>query len=389
MTHVLPNSQLLTRLENDIAGRKQTENALFQQKALFEAVFRDVQDAMCIANTKREILMCNPAMINTFGYQQEELIGQKTAILYETGDEFEQQGSERFNLSAVDKTKPCVVNYRRKNGEIFPGEMVDSIIKNESGEAVGFIGVIRDITERVQIDESSRDKAALEESYKELESFSYSIAHDLQTPLRAISGFSQILSDSAQSRLNDEEQKYLARIIAASNNMSVLIDDILDLSCLSRCDVQCTTVNMSLLANQIIRRLEESCPDRVVNREIQDNLIAAGDAQLIEVLLRNLIDNAWKYTRDKSPAQIEFGSTEINKQSVYYVRDNGVGFNMKYADKLFKPFHRLHSQSEFEGTGIGLATIHRIVQRHNGKVWAEAKENSGATFYFTFKNLTL
>ncbi|WP_455203719.1 PAS domain-containing sensor histidine kinase, partial [Kaarinaea lacus] len=378
---------ILQATVRDITDRKRVEEQLNRQKTLFEAVFRDVPDTMLIADVNRKIMMCNPAFTRMFLYRSEEIVGQTKEILYESLEEFERLGRERFNLSAEEKVKPYVMNYKRKGGELFPGETVGAPIRDEDGFSIGFMVVIRDISERIQAEEEiNRQKAELETSNKELESYSYSIAHDLRSPLRAITGFSQILMADAKDKLNAEDLDHLSRIIDAGKNLSNLIDDILELSRISRRELSIGTVNLSNVGNDIILRLQQSQPNKQVQWQAQENLIAKGDVRLLEVALQNLIENAWKYSRDKTPATIELGAAIVNKEKAYYVKDNGVGFDMAYKDKLFKPFHRLHSLQEFEGTGIGLATVHRIIQRHGGRVWVEAAENQGAAFYFTLSN---
>jgi light-regulated signal transduction histidine kinase (bacteriophytochrome) len=229
--------------------------------------------------------------------------------------------------------------------------------------------------------------ADLEASNKELESYSYSIAHDLRAPLRSIVSFSQILQEDTKDKLTSEDLDNLHRVISAGKRMSRLIDDILELSRITRTELHYGTVNLSKLAHEILYRLRHAHPEKQAQWTVHDNLVVNGDARLLEVALQNLIENAWKYTRDISPAQIEIGSEYIQGETAYFVKDNGVGFNMAHANKLFKPFHRLHTPQEFEGTGIGLATVQRIIQRHGGRVWSQSEKNKGATFYFTLPTI--
>jgi light-regulated signal transduction histidine kinase (bacteriophytochrome) len=219
---------------------------------------------------------------------------------------------------------------------------------------------------------------------KELEAFSYSVSHDLRAPLRSIDGFSQALLEDCQEQLDTTGQDYLRRIRAATQRMGQLIDDLLNLSRVTRCDMHIEAVDLSLLASNICTELQQNQPERQVEYAIQTALITQGDTRLLNVLLENLLNNAWKFTSKKPTAKIEMGM--ITSQSgipTYFVRDDGAGFDMIYIDKLFAPFQRLHSFQEFLGNGIGLATVQRIVHRHGGSVWAEAEVNRGATFYFT------
>jgi PAS domain S-box-containing protein len=221
---------------------------------------------------------------------------------------------------------------------------------------------------------------------QELESFSYSVAHDLRAPLRAVDGFSRLLIEDYGEHLELEGQMYLGRIRAAIQRMSQLIDDLLGLSRLVRSEMHISSVNLSEIARAVADELRQSEPERDVKVEIADGLIAKGDARLLEVVLDNLLGNAWKFTSKISPAHIEFGakpSGTLPGSGTFYVRDNGAGFSMEYVDKLFGAFQRLHNDGDFPGTGIGLATVKRIIYRHGGRVWAEAAEGQGATFYFT------
>jgi len=229
------------------------------------------------------------------------------------------------------------------------------------------------------------DKRAkqLEDSNRELESYSYSIAHDLRAPLRTITAFSQILLEDADARLNKSERDYLNRIVHAGKYMAELIDDILELSRLTRLNIQHVNVDLTTIANECIYGLETGDPGRNVKVEIEEQMIASGDAKLLRVVLHNLLNNAWKFTRNCNNPEIKMGILKRGLNRVFYIKDNGIGFDMKYAKKIFGIFQRLHTRDEFEGTGIGLASVERVIARHGGKIWVDAKQNEGATFYFT------
>lgn len=218
---------------------------------------------------------------------------------------------------------------------------------------------------------------------KELESFSYSVSHDLRAPLRSIDGFSQALLEDYENQLDDLGQHYLIRLRTASQTMGELIDNMLILSRVTRHDIQQQTVNMSDIAESIAENLRQQDKARNVTFEFQDELKIQGDAHLIKIMLDNLIGNAWKYSSKTAQAKIEFGKIRQKGEDVYYIKDNGSGFDMKYASKLFVAFQRLHSAIDYAGSGVGLATVYRIVNRHNGRIWAEAAPDKGATFYFT------
>ncbi len=234
------------------------------------------------------------------------------------------------------------------------------------------------------MEEANRE---LEVTNRELEAFSYSVSHDLRAPLRSIDGFSQILLEDYADELDEEGKDYLGRVRAASQRMGRLIDDLLGLSRVTRGALRREGVNLSSLAQEVADGLGESRPDRDVDFEIEEGIEVHGDPRLIRVALTNLIGNAFKFTEREKRAKISFGQdrklSQLGRVPVYYVRDNGAGFDMEYADKLFGAFQRLHGTNEFEGTGIGLATVQRIVHRHGGRVWAEGEVGRGATFFFT------
>lgn len=258
-------------------------------------------------------------------------------------------------------------------------------LQNDDGATDAILHTSSDIPNLAATQEVlSQRTLQLEAANRELESFSYSVSHDLQAPLRVINGFSQVLWNNYQSSLDNRARHYLQRIQANSQRMSNLIDALLQLSRVTRSQMKTVTVNLSEIALDIIEELQGEAPERQIEFEIASNLIAKGDPQLLRIVLSNLLNNAWKYTSKRSLAKIEFNVLPDNKsQSTYYVRDNGAGFDLEYAGKLFTAFKRLHSQQEFPGTGIGLATVQRIIYRHGGRVWAEGECDHGATIYFS------
>ncbi len=253
------------------------------------------------------------------------------------------------------------------------------------------IAIVRTITERKQAEEEIRQLNVdlqrraheLEAANKELESFSYSVSHDLRAPLRHVDGFSKALLEDFGERLDDDGKMYVQRLRAAAQGMGQLIDDMLKLANVTSCELSRQKVNLSRIAQIIALELKQTQPEREVTFSIADNVTAFGDARLLRVVLANLLGNAWKYTGKRDEATIEFGVTEAGGAMAYFVRDNGAGFDVTYADKLFGAFQRLHTSEEFEGSGVGLATVQRIVRRHGGNVWAEGEVGKGATFYFT------
>lgn len=244
----------------------------------------------------------------------------------------------------------------------------------------------REIAVRVQVEEALRQaKALAEAASKELEAFSYSVAHDLRAPLRHIDGFSQALLEDCAARLDADGARYLKNVREAAQQMGQLIDDLLNLSRVTRADLNRKSVDVSAHVRSVIEKLQESQPERKVELVVQDGVVAVADPRLFDVVLTNLLTNAWKFTGKCSNARIEFATQGDENPTVFFVRDNGAGFDPRYADKLFGVFQRLHAADEFEGTGIGLATVRRIVGRHGGRVWAEAEVDRGATFYFTIE----
>jgi signal transduction histidine kinase len=227
----------------------------------------------------------------------------------------------------------------------------------------------------------------IEQSNRELESFSYSISHDLRAPLRAIDGFSKALLDEYSGKLDEQGCHYLQRVRTGAQKMSMLINELLDLSRVSRGALRKELINLSELARGIVSDLQSRDPDRKVAVEIPDGLLATADKRLLKIVILNLLSNAWKYTARASYAQIAFGQSNHGDETVFYVRDNGVGFDMAFAGRLFAPFQRLHRKSEFDGTGIGLATAQRVISRHGGRIWGEAAVDTGATFYFTLGDI--
>jgi light-regulated signal transduction histidine kinase (bacteriophytochrome) len=223
----------------------------------------------------------------------------------------------------------------------------------------------------------------LDYANKELESFSYSVAHDLKTPISAIKGFSTILSEDYSSVLDQEGASYLKRICENTEKMTALINDLLHLSRVSLHELHIEHVNISDIVISLTDELKQACPDRRVAISIEPNQIVNGDRSLLKIALSNLINNSWKYTSKQNNASITFGVDVIKKKPTYFIKDNGSGFDMNKASDLFKPFKRLHSDSEFPGTGIGLSIVERIIRKHNGHIWGEGKPGEGATFYFT------
>ncbi|WP_051181077.1 ATP-binding protein [Thermithiobacillus tepidarius DSM 3134] len=279
----------------------------------------------------------------------------------------------------------------RKDGSRFWASGTLTALRDERGRLRGYAKILRDRTEQKLAEEQLlRLNAQLEQRLAEigtlnheLEAFSYSVSHDLRAPLRAIDGFSQILQEDYAERLDDAGQDYLNRVRGAAQRMGQLIDDLLRLAQVPRGELQRESIDLSQLAQRIAAGLAASQPVRRVEFVIAPAVMACADLRLLQIAMENLLGNAWKFTGKQADARIEFGAFAQDGQTVYFVRDNGAGFDMSYAHKLFGAFQRLHGAEEFAGTGIGLATVARIIARHGGRIWAEGAVGQGATFYFT------
>lgn len=309
---------------------------------------------------------------------------------------------DRMVARAADPAKGRLqVDFRMigKDGETRYVRSVGKTYFDEGKEPMRMVGVIIDVTDLRIAEAEIRDlnrnlerrvadrTAELSQALHEIEAFSYSVSHDLRAPLRAINGFSQALMDDYQDKIDGEGRDFLQRIVASCQRMGQLIDDLLELSRVTRREMRGEPVDLSTLAREIASSLRSSSPERRVKFQIEDNLTVLGDSNLLGIALENLIRNAWKFSGQKEEAFIEVGRTTEKGEEAFFVRDNGAGFDMAFVDKLFGVFQRLHPAGEFEGTGIGLATVRRIIERHGGKVWAAGELNRGATFYFTVPHI--
>jgi signal transduction histidine kinase len=297
-------------------------------------------------------------------------------------------------IRAGETYRAEIVN-RHRDGSTYPADLLISPVRDAAGSVTHFVVVQRDITDRKRADDALRHFSAelehrvaertaqLESANRELESFSYSVSHDLRAPLRAVDGFSRMLEDDYADHLDAEGIRLLQRIRGGAHRMGELIDDLLRLSRLQRGQLHHGRIDLSALVRASAAELRCAAPQRAVELVIADGVVVEGDRQLLTVALHNLLDNAWKYTSKRATARIEFGTTAGEDGPVYFVRDDGAGFDMRYVGKLFGAFQRLHGVEEFEGTGIGLASVQRIIARRGGRVWAEAAVDGGATFFFT------
>lgn len=343
----------------------------------FDRFFTLSLDMLCIAGIDGYFRRLNPAF-DALGYSREELTSRPFLDFVHPDD----QAATLAEVAKLSTGVPTIFfenRYRCKDGSY------RWLAWTSAPDASGTLyAVARDITELKRIQrELVRAKEIAEAANRELEAFSYSVAHDLRAPLRGIDGFSQALLEDCGDKLDEEGLKYLRFIRESAQLMARLIDDMLTLSRVTRAEISRETVDLSSLARLTCARLERNEPGRSVEVVIQDGVVGHGDPRLLGVVFDNLLANAWKFTAKRNAARIEFGTVSKDGAAVYFVRDNGAGFDMTYATKLFGVFQRLHASHEFEGTGVGLATVQRIIHRHGGRVWAEAKVDGGATFHFT------
>ena len=411
-------------LERDFIKRKQAQQALKESEQTTQSLLEAASLAVIGIDAAGQIAIVNATAERMFGYTRTELAGQCLELLLPE-DLRERHQAHRADYAADPHTRPMglgmTLSGRRKDGGIFPVEVGLSTVHTRIGPLA--IAFVTDITERqvagmerermlqelqVHIGEQRRTEQALraseeqlqrfnveleqrvldrtaqlEASNTELESFAYSVAHDLRAPLRGIDGWSLALLEEPGAQLDDEARHHLGLVRCEAQRMGQLIDGLLRLSQITRAPLKRGRVDLTGMARGIANGLLESHADRRIQFAIQPGLTACGDAPLLEVALTNLLNNAAKFTGKVAEAQIEVGCTEHEGRPAFYVRDNGAGFDMAHAPSLFGPFQRLHRVSEFPGTGIGLATVQRIIHRHGGRIWAEAQVDQGATFYFT------
>jgi light-regulated signal transduction histidine kinase (bacteriophytochrome) len=283
-----------------------------------------------------------------------------------------------------ERVEPFEAMRRRKDGQLIHTSVTISPVHDLRGNVIGASSMARDISERKRVEEAlARAKEAAEIAGREFEAFSYSVAHDLRAPLRGIDGFSQALLEGYSDNMDATAKRYLVKVRESTQYMAQLIDCLLALARISQGDIQREQVDLSAIAHETLRRLQTEYPDRSVDVQIADGLTCQGDSRLLGIAFANLLGNAWKFTGKRTDPRVEFGVTRNGARNAFFVADNGAGFDMAYSEKLFGVFQRLHTGTEFEGTGIGLATVQRIIRRHGGRIWAEGVPEQGATFYFT------
>lgn len=379
----------------DISDRRKTEEALRQSEERFRLLVSGVEDyAILMLDREGRVVSWNNGAERIKGYRAEEILGQHFSRFYTREDV--ERGKPVLALKlAAEKGAFKDEGWRvRKDGTRFWANVAITALHDRKGQLRGFAKVTRDSTERKQAqdalerqrNELARSNAEMRAANRELEAFSYSVSHDLRAPLRSIDGFSLALLEDYFQKLDDEGKKHLERVRAATQRMGTLIDDLLNLARVTRASMRLEAVNVSEVATEVAEGLQKAQPDRKVDFRIEEGLDAMADSHLLRIALENLLGNAWKFTSKRASARIEFGKTKNNGTSAFFVRDDGAGFDSAYADRLFGAFQRLHAMTDFPGTGVGLATVQRIIHRHGGRVWAESSVGRGATFYFTLAN---
>ncbi len=383
----------ITKEKNWEALQTQLDKEIQKERDLLQVIMENTPAHLAYFDSEFNFIMVNTAYAESTGYRPDELIGKNHFDLFPDKENEQVFKQVREKKEKVEfEAKPFIV----------PGSEEESYwnwtltpILDEKDIVVGLVLSLLNVTAIKETEEKIRSLNVslikrtrdLSIANKELEAFTYSASHDLRAPLRSINGFSEILLEEYHDSLDKQAKDYLQRICKSAGRMSQLINDLLKLSRISRSKLKKTTVDLSTLANEVVNELQQQNPERKVQLDIESGLVDQGDKNLLRIVLRNLIGNAWKFTKNTKYPEITIGKMKKNNDFIYYVRDNGDGFNDKYADKLFIPFQRLHDESEFPGTGIGLPLVSRIIHRHNGEIWGEGKKGKGATFFFSL-NLT-
>jgi PAS domain S-box-containing protein len=385
----------------DNTARKRADDALQTERqraelaaVLLAAVVESSSDAVIGLDLNSVVTRWNAAAERIFGYSADEMVGRSITAIIPT----DRQGDEEKILSTI-KRGAFVEHFEtervRKDGGLIAVSVTVTPIKDAHGQVIAFSKVARDITERKRaaavIRQLNTDleqrvverTAQLQTANRELEAFCYSVSHDLRAPLRSLDGFSQALLEDCSDKLGAQGQDYLRRVRASSQRMAQLIDDLLNLSRVSRVEMSRELVDLSKMAREVAEELRVTAPQRDAEFVVAEGLVTETDPRLMRIVLTNLIGNAWKFTGKQPHPRIEFGCSGEQGHKEYFIRDNGAGFDPAYVGKLFGAFQRLHATNDFPGTGIGLATVQRIIQRQGGRVWAEGKIDQGATFHFT------
>ena len=349
-----------------------------QTQVTFRQLLEAAPDAMVVVDRAGRIALVNSQTEHLFGYAREELLGQHVEVL--VPQNLQTRHAEHRSAYQRDPHRRPMgtgleLSGRRKDGSWFPVEISLSPVRSSGGTWI--TAAVRDITVRARVEK------ALKAANRELEAFTYSVSHDLRAPIRQIDGFARLLDEHLTDSLDEKGRHYLSRIQEGARSMGGLVDDLLQLARIGRQEPRPERVALDDVVHDVVSELQGELDGREIVWKIDSLPAVVCDRGLIRVVFTNLISNAVKYTRPRRPAVIEIGHRDTETGPVIAIRDNGVGFDMKYADKLFGVFQRLHQVEEFEGTGVGLATVQRIVHKHGGDIWPDAKPDEGATFFFT------
>jgi len=381
-------------LGTDMTEYHRKEEELRESEDKFKYVFDHSVIGKSITLPSGEVNV-NQAFSDMLGYSAEEMRNRKWQDITHPDDIEATQKVINSLLSGEKDSVYFTKRYIHKSGKVVWGDVGTAIRRDKEGNPLYLMTAIRDITARKEAEEEIlrlneeleqrvRERTAeLEASNKELEAFAYAVSHDLRAPLRSIDGFSNALLEDYLKKMDETGKNYLQRVRDAAQRMGFLIDDMLKLSKITRTEIEKELVDLSEMAESIAEAYRQSNPGRAFDLIIHRGITIKGDRHLMRIVMENLLDNAFKFTGRQEHPRIEFSRTIKDEEPVYYLRDNGVGFDMTYVNKLFGVFQRLHSSHEFTGTGVGLATVQRIINRHGGRVWAEGEVGKGATFYFT------
>lgn len=388
-------------LTQNVDKQRQTEAEKQRSEQRFRVMVETAQEGVWTIDAEARTTYVNQYLASMLGYTVEEMLGQPLDTFL---DEEGQQRAHKNLARREQSPRGEVKDFRllRKDGSLVWTSLSTTPLFDEHGRYTGALAMVTDITQRRAAEEQVRQlnaelerriqerTAQLEFSNRELEAFAYTVAHDLRTPLRGIASFSDALVEDCGGQIDEVGQDYLRRIVGGARRMAELIDGILALSRVNSTALSTRPCDVSAMARAVLEQLQFLQPERTVRISVQEGLVEPGDPQLLRTVFENLLGNAWKFTRERPEAEISFSATRDEKGlRTYVLRDNGAGFDMAYREKLFGVFQRLHTQQEFEGNGVGLAAVQRIIRRHGGRIWAEGEPGKGATFFFTLNEFPL